>query len=142
LYIPNAIVSTLAYFSGVGFAVGSGTLVSPSSFRLNKIPAMPLLGALPDGKSMISLIGILFVVAAGALLVTWTISLNQKVLIQSLIVAVLLAAFVGYSGSGALITDAMSAVGVSTWKFTLAIAAELGLGALLALYIPRVLNRR
>ncbi|MCF8555305.1 MAG: DUF6350 family protein [Candidatus Planktophila sp.] len=142
LYIPNAIVSTLAYFSGVGFAVGSGTLVSPLSFRLNKIPAMPLLGALPDGKSMISLIGILFVVAAGALLVTWTISLNQKVLIQSLIVAVLLAAFVGYSGSGALITDAMSAVGVSTWKFTLAIAAELGLGALLALYIPRVLNRR
>ena len=142
LYIPNAIVSTLASLSGVGFAVGSGTLVSPLSFRLNKIPAMPLLGALPDGKSMISFIGILFVVAAGALLVTWTISLNQKVLIQSLIVAVLLAAFVGYSGSGALITDAMSAVGVSTWKFTLAIAAELGLGALLALYIPRVLNRR
>ena len=48
----------------------------------------------------------------------------------------------GYSASGALITDAMSAVGVSTWKFTLVIAAELGLGALLALYVPRVLNRR
>jgi hypothetical protein len=142
LYIPNAIVSTLAYFSGVGFAVGSGTLVSPSSFRLNKIPAMPLLGALPEGKSMISLTGILLVVAAGALLATWTVSLNQRVLFQSLTVAVLLAAFVGYSASGALITDAMSAVGVSTWKFTLAIAAELGLGALLALYVPRVLNRR
>ncbi len=142
LYIPNAIVSTLAYFSGVGFAVGSGTLVSPASFRLNKIPAMPLLGALPEGKSLISLLGVLIVVAAGALLVSWTISLNQKVLIQSLIVAVLLAAFVGYSGSGALITDSMSAVGVSPWKFTLAIAAELGLGALLALYLPRVISRR
>jgi hypothetical protein len=142
LYIPNAIVSTLAYFSGVGFAVGSGTLVSPTSFRLNKIPAMPLLGALPEGKSLISLLGVLIVVAAGALLVTWTISLNQKVLVRSLIVAVLLAAFVGYSGSGALITDAMSAVGVSPWKFTLAIAAELGLGALLALYLPRVISRK
>jgi len=142
LYIPNAIVSTLAYFSGVGFAVGSGTLVSPTSFRLNKIPAMPLLGALPEGKSLISLLGVLIVVAAGALLVNWTISLNQKVLVQSLIVAVLLAAFVGYSGSGALITDAMSAVGVSPWKFTLAIAAELGLGALLALYLPRVISRK
>ena len=142
LYIPNAIVSTLAYFSGVGFAVGSGTLVSPTSFRLNKIPAMPLLGALPEGKSLISLLGVLIVVAAGAVLVTWTISLNQKVLIQSLMVAVLLAAFVGYSGSGALITDAMSAVGVSPWKFTLAIAAELGLGALLALYLPRVISRK
>ena len=142
LYIPNAIVSTLAYFSGVGFAVGSGTLVSPTSFRLNKIPAMPLLGALPENTSLISLIGILVIVAAGALLVTWTISLDQKVLVQSLIVAVLLAAFVGYSGSGALITDAMSAVGVSTWKFTLAIAAQLGLGAALAIYLPRLINRR
>ena len=129
-------------FTGVGFAVGSGTLVSPTSFRLNKIPAMPLLGALPEGKSLISLLGVLIVVAAGALLVTWTISLNQRVLVQSLIVAVLLAAFVGYSGSGALITDAMSAVGVSPWKFTLAIAAELGLGALLALYLPRVISRK
>jgi hypothetical protein len=142
LYIPNAIVSTLAYFSGVGFAVGSGTLVSPTSFNLNKIPAMPLLGALPEGKSLISLAGVLVIVAAGALLVSWTISLNQRVLFQSLIVAVLLAAFVGYSGSGALITDAMSTVGVSTWKFTLAIATQLSLGAALAIYIPRILNRR
>jgi hypothetical protein len=142
LYIPNAIVSTLAYFSGVGFAVGSGTLVSPTSFRLNKIPAMPLLGALPEGKSLIALIGVLFITAAGALLVSWTISLNQRVLVQSFIVAVLLAAFVGYSGSGALITDAMSAVGVSTWKFTLAIAVQLGLGVLLAIYLPRLIRRR
>ena len=57
-------------------------------------------------------------------------------------VAILLAAFVGYSGSGALITEAMSAVGVSTWKFTVAIAVELGLGALLALYLPRLVKRR
>ena len=142
LYIPNAVVSTLAYFSGVGFAVGSGTLVSPTSFRLNKIPAMPLLGALPENKSFIALIGVLVIVGAGALLVTWTISLNQRVLVQSYIVAVLLAAFVGYSGSGALITDAMSAVGVSTWKFTLAIAVQLGLGAALAIYLPRFIKRR
>lgn len=141
LYIPNAIVSTLAYFSGVGFAVGSGTLVSPTSFTLNKIPAMPLLGALPEGKLLIALIGVLFIVAAGALLATWTISISQRVLMQSLIVAVLLAAFVGYSGSGALITDAMSAVGVSPWKFTVAIAAQLGLGAVLALYLPRIIKR-
>jgi hypothetical protein len=103
---------------------------------------MPLLGALPEGKSLIALLGVLVIVAAGALLVSWTISLNQKILTQSLIVAVLLAAFVGYSASGALITDAMSAVGVSTWKFTLAIAAQLSLGAALAIYLPRFINRR
>jgi hypothetical protein len=141
LYIPNAIVATLGYFSGVGFAVGSGTLVSPLSFRLNKIPAMPLLGALPEGKSSIAFIGVAVVVFAGALLASWTIALNIKVLYQSLIVSILIAAFVGYSGSGALITDAMSAVGVSPWKFTVAIAFELGVGALLALYLPRLMKR-
>jgi hypothetical protein len=141
LYIPNAIVATLAYFSGVGFAVGSGTLVSPLSFRLNKIPAMPLLGALPDGKSTIAIIGIGFVIFAGALLASWTVALNFKILQQSLLVAIIIAAFIGYSGSGALITDAMSAVGVSPWKFTLAIAAELVAGAALALYLPRMFKR-
>ena len=141
LYIPNAIVATLGYFSGVGFAVGSGTLVSPLSFRLNKIPAMPLLGALPEGKSSIAFIGVAVVVFAGALLASWTVTLNIKVLYQSLIVSILIAAFVGYSGSGALITDAMSAVGVSPWKFTAAIAIELGVGALLALYLPRLMKR-
>lgn len=141
LYIPNAIVATLAYFSGVGFAVGSDTLVAPTSYTLDKIPAMPLLGALPQGESIFALIGILFILLTGGLMASWTIDLNQKILYQSLIVAVLLAAFVGYSGSGALITDAMSAVGVSPWKFTLAIAVQLGLGALLAIYVPRLLRR-
>jgi hypothetical protein len=141
LYIPNAIVATLSYFSGVGFAVGSGTSVSPLSFRLNKIPAMPLLGALPEGRATIALTGIAFVLCAGALLTSWTVALNIKVLRQSLIVAVLIVAFVGYSGSGALITDALSAVGVSPWKFTLAIGTELVAGAALALFVPRLFRR-
>ena len=142
LYLPNAIVATLSYFSGVGFAVGSGTLVSPLSFRLNKMPAMPLLGALPEGKSTLALFGIAFVIFAGALLASWTIALNFKVLQQSLIVAVLVTAFIGYLSSGALITNAMSTVGVSAWKFTLAIAVELAVGVALALYLPRMFKRR
>ena len=142
LYLPNAIVATLSYFSGVGFAVGSGTLVSPLSFRLNKMPAMPLLGALPEGKSTLALFGIAFVIFAGALLASWAIALNFKVLQQSLIVAVLVTAFIGYLSSGALITNAMSTVGVSAWKFTLAIAVELAVGVALALYLPRMFKRR
>jgi hypothetical protein len=141
LYLPNAIVSTLAYFSGVGFAVGSQTIVSPISFDLDKIPAMPILGALPKNESLISLLGICVVVFAGALLVSWTVELKQKVLVQSFIVAVLVSAFVGYSASGALITEAMSAVGTSPWKFTAAITLQLGLGALLAIYGPRMFKR-
>jgi hypothetical protein len=106
------------------------------------MPAMPLLGALPEGKSTLALFGIAFVIFAGALLASWTIALNFKVLQQSLIVAVLVTAFIGYLSSGALITNAMSTVGVSAWKFTLAIAVELTVGVALALYLPRMFKRR
>ena len=141
LYIPNAVVATLAYFSGTGFAVGSGTLVAPWSFHLNSIPAFPLLGALPTGKSLLSLFGIVVVVLTGALLASWTIDLNTKILVQSLVICTVISAAIGYAASGALLTDAMSTVGVSPWKFTLALIAELVSGAFLALYLPRLVKR-
>ncbi len=141
LYIPNAVVATLGYFSGAGFAVGSGTMVAPWRFDLNSIPAFPLLGALPTGKSLFALFGIVLVILAGALLASWTIDLNMKILVQSLIFSALMCVVIGIAGGGALLTDAMSAVGVSPWKFTLTLVAELSLGAFLALYLPR-LGRR
>jgi hypothetical protein len=65
----------------------------------------------------------------------------MRVLIQSLVASLLIIGAVAYAGSGALITDAMSAMGVSPWKFTLSIAIELVIGAALALYIPRMRRR-
>ncbi|MEI7660072.1 MAG: DUF6350 family protein [Actinomycetes bacterium] len=141
LYIPNAVVATLGYFSGVGFAIGKGTIIAPWSFHLHSIPAFPLLGTIPSGKSLMSLFGIAIVIFTGALLASWTIALNTKILVQSLVIATIITALIGYFGSGALLTASMSAVGVSPWKFTLTIGAELGLGVLLALYVPR-LGRR
>ena len=141
LYLPNAAVATLGYFSGTGFAIGTGSLVSPLSFHLDAIPAFPLLGALPSGTSLFALFGISVVIIAGALLASWTVEFNLQVLIQSLVASVLIIGAVAYAGSGALITDAMSAMGVSPWKFTLSLATELALGAALVLYIPRIGRR-
>jgi len=100
-----------------------------------------LLGAMPSGTSLFALFGIVVVILTGALLASWTIDLNMKILVQSLVVSAIMCAVIGIAGSGALLTDAMSAVGVSPWKFTLTLAAELSLGAFLALYLPR-LGRR
>ena len=141
LYIPNAIVATLGYFSGAGFAIGSGSIVSPLSFHLHSIPAFPLLGAIPSGTSRWALFGIVVVVFAGALLASWTVALNTRILMQSLLASILIIAGISYAGSGALITDAMSAMGVSPWKFTLTVGGELLTGALLALYLPRIGRR-
>jgi hypothetical protein len=47
--VPNAALLAGAYLLGPGFAVGTGTLVSPSVVLLGPVPAFPLLAALPDG---------------------------------------------------------------------------------------------
>lgn len=138
LYLPNAVVATLGYFSGTGFAVGSGSIISPLSYNLDSIPAFPLLGALPSGSSSLALFGIPVIIFSGALLASWTVALSIRILVQSLVASLLIIAVVAYAGSGALITDAMSAMGVSPWKFTLSLGAQLMIGAALAIYIPRI----
>jgi hypothetical protein len=45
---PNAALLGGAYLLGPGFAVGTGTLVSPTAVALGPLPAFPLLAALPD----------------------------------------------------------------------------------------------
>jgi hypothetical protein len=44
---PNAVLLTGSYLLGPGFAVGTGTIVSPGLVTLGPVPAFPLLAALP-----------------------------------------------------------------------------------------------
>jgi Family of unknown function (DUF6350) len=44
---PNAVLLSGSYLLGPGFAVGTGTIVSPASVALGAVPAFPLLAALP-----------------------------------------------------------------------------------------------
>jgi len=46
--LPNAVLFAGAYLLGPGFAVGTGTLVSPSVVAVGPVPMFPLLAALPD----------------------------------------------------------------------------------------------
>lgn len=45
---PNAVLLGGAYLIGPGFAVGTGTIVSPSVVTLGPMPAFPLLAGLPE----------------------------------------------------------------------------------------------
>lgn len=45
---PNAALLTGSYLLGPGFAVGTGTVVSPAAVVLGPVPAFPLLAALPS----------------------------------------------------------------------------------------------
>jgi Family of unknown function (DUF6350) len=49
LVVPNAVLFSGSYLLGPGFAVGTGTVVSPTVVTVGPLPMFPLLAALPDG---------------------------------------------------------------------------------------------
>ncbi|WP_438856411.1 cell division protein PerM [Agromyces sp. M3QZ16-3] len=51
--LPNLVVWAASWMLGPGFAVGAGTVVSPSVTLIGPIPGLPILGALPaDGAPL------------------------------------------------------------------------------------------
>jgi hypothetical protein len=52
LLLPNVVVWAAAALAGPGFSIGTGTGVSPLTSTLGPLPALPLLGALPDPGPM------------------------------------------------------------------------------------------
>jgi hypothetical protein len=69
LLLPNAALFGVAYMLGPGFVFGAGTTVAPSGVTLGRVPAFPLLAALPaEGPSPWWTSGLLALpVLAGAL---------------------------------------------------------------------------
>jgi len=137
-YLPNLAVSVLAYFTGTGFAVGAGTLVSPMVHRLGDIPALPLLAALPTSSSKWALIFVVFVIAFGALLANWALAASSRSLIQAIALIAISISLISYLASGSLMTQAMSAVGVSIWKLALSVTLEIGIGVAALVFIPQI----
>ena len=142
LYLPNAAIAGASYFSGTGLAVGAGTLISPHSYSLGEIPALPLLGVLPVGREPLALIGILFFVGLGAILGYLTANFDIRAIAQSYLFTVVGLVLLGYLASGSLITAEMGAMGVSIWKFALSVALQMGVGLALTLLITnKVMNK-
>ena len=140
LYLPNAIIATLSYLVGPGFALGAGTLLSPLTHRISEIPALPLLGALPTGRHPLVLLSTVAVGVAGVVLYVRTRKERFRELAKSYVFIIATAALLAFLASGALLTGAMGRVGVSTWQFTAAIIVELGVGIFLAWVIPTLRN--
>ncbi len=140
-YLPNAAIALFSYFLGTGFAIGTGTNISPFTRTIDQIPAFPLMGVIPESTSKVSLIAIALFIGLGALLALRSLSAGIKALLQSSLLSILLVALLSYLASGALITDAMGSVGVSIWKMTLAFALEIGIGATLVILLPAIFER-
>jgi hypothetical protein len=58
------IIYGAAWFTGVGFSIGTGSLISPLGSQVGPLPAVPLLGALPVGRLDFGMIAIAVVLLA------------------------------------------------------------------------------
>ena len=131
LYLPNAAVAFASYIAGSGFAVGSGTLVSPWWHHIDQLPVFPLLGIIPIDRHPMWIVGGLFFVGLGVLLAYWTLQSGIELLLQSALFLSVMIFLLAYLSSGSLMTDEMGAMGVSVWKFGLTALLEFALGAAL-----------
>ena len=129
LYLPNAAVAFSSYIAGSGFAVGTGTLVSPWWHHIDQLPVFPLLGIIPINRHPMWIIGGLFFLGLGVLLAYWTLQSGVELLLQSALFLSLIIFLLAYLSSGSLMTDEMGAMGVSVWKFGLTALLEFSLGA-------------
>jgi hypothetical protein len=65
--LPDLVIWGVSWLVGPGFALGTGSSVSPLSTSVGPLPAVPVLGALPDGAFSWGFLGLIVPVVAGFL---------------------------------------------------------------------------
>jgi hypothetical protein len=141
-YVPNAVVWSICYTLGPGFAFGTGTVVAPTGSALGPLPMLPMLAALPTGAhtsvpGWVSLLMLSVPYLAGAFggLLTARAAPTPAVELAPLwgfacgvatgLALGLLAAFAG----GPLGSGRLTAVGPSGWQAGVVSVLEVGVAA-------------
>ncbi|MBD8868634.1 cell division protein PerM [Nocardioides donggukensis] len=139
--VPNAVLFAAAYLLGPGFAVGTGTLVSPSVVAIGPVPMFPLLAALPDNGPVPTWLPYLVVVpvlcaalgsfrAAGRRPTTAWDEGALRGLVAGVVAGVLIAALTAVAG-GAVGPGRMAEVGPLAGQVLVHAIVALGIGGLL-----------
>ena len=149
---PNVAVLASTYLLGSGFAVGTGTLVSPAEVTLGPVPSVPVLAALPDdGWAPAWAVGVLAVsvlaAAVAAFLVGRALPTGsyQRTAVRGLaggVAAALGLTAAAAAAGGAIGPGRMADVGVAFGETLLAAAAPLAVGGLLGALVATWWNRR
>jgi Family of unknown function (DUF6350) len=141
-YLPNAVVWGIAYAIGPGFAFGTATVVAPTGSALAKLPALPMLAALPSGlhpampgwlEPTVLALPYLAGAFGGLLLVRAAPSLTLDAapvwgLVSGVVSGGVLALLAAASG-GPLGDGRLAAVGPSPWQVGIVSTLEIGVAA-------------
>jgi hypothetical protein len=149
-FVPNFVMWVASWLVGPGFAIGTGSTVSPLATQLGPVPAIPAFGALPSGDLAFGFVGILVPVIAGFLAAAfarpavvrglggrpragWLIATGLGMGVVAGAVLGALAAFsAGSAGPGRLVDVGPDPLAVALWA-----ALEIGLAATAGLFAVR-----
>jgi hypothetical protein len=138
--LPTVVVWAVAWFTGAGFALGTGSSVGPLGTGVGPLPSLPLLGALPQGPGEYGLAAVLVLVLAGvgvgvAVKLRGDAGRGAPALIAtSLVAGVASGALLGLlavAASGAIGPGRLAEVGPDALQVAWRSAAEAGVGVLL-----------
>jgi hypothetical protein len=144
LLLPNAVVFSVGYLVGPGFAIGAGSSVGFGGVHLGAMPALPLLAAVPSGRAPWPVTAACFaaVVLAGTV-AGWRVARRptlgvadrvRSALFSGAVVGIVVAILAGFAG-GPAGPGRLSAVGPSPWQAGLAVAVETGVVAAVVVLI-------
>lgn len=151
LYLPTLVLWFAGFAAGPGFAIGTGTAVSPAATSLGVVPGIPVFGVIPESTSGWLLLLALVVVgfgalagasARGALLVGS--GADAEPLRPRIVALVVIAGGTGavvgvlaWAAQGSIGPGRLAHVGPDPWTVALVAAAEVVVGAAIILFSPR-----
>lgn len=160
-YLPTLAIWGMAFVAGPGFAVGTGTAVSPAGTQLGLIPGIPVLGVLPESTTPWLLLLALLPVALGAL-AGWIvrsrlvapavvadaepaagdeqpdrIGARAAIALGIAVLSAAVAALLSALASGSIGPGRLTEVGPQPGAVALAVGVEVLLGAAILLLSPR-----
>lgn len=162
--IPNFVVFAMAWSSGAGFALGTGTSIDLTGTDAGVMPALPILGALPHASYPLGLLALVVPVAAGAVggwwffregenhldewfalktrfrWISWPLS-TLCLAILSLVPTFTVTALLGWVANGSLGLGRFTEIGPNPLLFGLYAAVLLAVGIMLGLGLAHLLVR-
>ncbi|MFZ2963809.1 MAG: DUF6350 family protein, partial [Rhodoglobus sp.] len=144
--LPNLVIWTASWLIGPGFAIGTGSLVSPLGTQLGPLPALPVLGALPGGQPAFGFVGLLVPIVAGFLIGTVLAGrLRGRLDDGPLLLAGLGAGVVGgvllgllaWASAGSAGPGRLVHVGPDPWAVGICAAIEIAVGCVIGMLASR-----
>jgi hypothetical protein len=152
--LPDLVIWAASWFAGPGFAIGTGSQVSPLGTALGPVPALPLFGAVPTADLALGFAGLLVPVVAGFLAGVAVRPALARALDGVRLPTVLGTALAGgafgglllgllaWASSGSAGPGRLVDVGPSPWAVGFAVLAELTPAIALGIVSGGVLRRR